>query len=110
MAASFAGATFLEAPSGDGYASWDKRMLTLTRQRVGDEATVSHIGLDVQRATIAGLVTAAELAALWGQVGESGSLVMDWETHDAVLESIDPPLRAEVGGDLFQITMHFIRL
>ena len=85
-------------------------MLTLTRQRVGDEADVSHIGLDVQKATIAGLVTAAELGALYDQVGESGSLIMDWETHTAVLESIDPPVRAEVGGDLFTIAMHFIRL
>lgn len=108
--ASFDGATFLELQQGDGFPSWDARMLVLDRQPANESATTAHIGLDVQKANIAGLVTASELAALYTKLGESGSLVTHWETHDAYLDGIDPPMQFEPGGDQIAIVMHFIRL
>jgi hypothetical protein len=50
------------------------------------------------------------LAALYDKVLESGSLVMNWETVSAYLDSISPPQQVGIGNDLFFAVLNFIRL
>lgn len=109
--ASFAGITIRERPAdGEGYATWDKRMILSTKVLPNNAPVITQIGLDVQKLALAVQVTGAQLASLYAEVLESGSLVMDWETHDAFLESISTPQQIGVGNDLFLAVLNFIRL
>jgi hypothetical protein len=108
--ASFDGATFYESPSGDGYPSWNKAMILAIKPRPNDDPVIQEVGEDIQRAAIGATCTAAQLAALYDKVLESGSLVMNWETVSAYLDSISPPQQVGIGNDLFFAVLNFIRL
>jgi hypothetical protein len=109
--ASFASCSFYESPSdGTGYPSWNKAMILAVKPRPNDDPVIQEIGEDVQRAAIAITCTAAQLSALQDKVLESGSLVMNWETVNAFLDSISPPQMVGIGNDLFFATLNFIRL
>lgn len=108
--ASFAGASFLEATTGDSYATWGSSFLFAIKQLpASNTPVVQQIGADVQRATLAILVTRTELVALYDQVLESGSLIMDWETNNAFLESVGAVARVGF-EDLYQTSLNLIRL
>lgn len=85
-------------------------MIVTDRQVANGEADALHIGLDVQKASIAALVTGTELSALYSKVGESGTLVIHWGSASAYLDAIDPPVQIEPGGDLLGVVMKFIKL
>jgi hypothetical protein len=108
--ASFAGITIRERPNGDGYPTWDKRDILAIKPRPNDDPIIQEIGMDVQRLALAVELTGAQLASLYDQVLESGSLVMNWETHNAFLESISPPQRIGVGNDLYLAVLNLVRL
>ena len=111
MAGSFDGATFLEAAQGEGYPTWNKRdILVVKPLPAGNTPVVQEIGMDVQRLALAVIVSGTELTALYDKVLESGTLIIDWESHSAFLESIGGVTRTSVGSDLYQTTLNFIRL
>lgn len=85
-------------------------MLGVEKPRpAGNTPVWREVGMDVQRATIAIEVTNAQLVALYDKVLESGSLVMDWETTDALLESVGAVSRVGM-DDLYLTTLAVIRL
>jgi hypothetical protein len=108
--ASFSGATFLESRQSDGYPTWDKIDLLIIRARANDDPVIAVNGMDVQRVTVAAQCTAAELTALYDLVLESGSLVFDYETHTAFLESMGAAQQIGIGNDIYLTTLSFIRL
>lgn len=106
--ASFDGASFLES-SQDGYPSYPKADIFNLKDRPNELPAVHEVGMDVQRATIAILVTGAQLAALYAKHLDSGSLVMDWETNDAFLAGIGETNRVGM-EDLYESSLDVIRL
>ncbi len=107
--ASFNGCHFLETPSGDGYPAYPTSDIFALKERPNDAPVAQEIGADVQRATVGALVTGAELTALYDQVLESGSLVMDWETHNAFLAGVGETSRVGM-EDLYETSLDVIRL
>lgn len=107
--ASFDGATFLEQNQGDGYPSYGKADLFVTKQAANNTPTLKEIGMDIQKASIAALVTGTELTALYGLVLASGTLAINWESHSALLVEIAQPIRQGM-EDLYSTTLSFIRL
>lgn len=108
--ASFAGITIRERPAGEGYPTWNKAMLLAIKPRPNDDPVIQEVGEDVQKLALAVEVTGAQLASLYDQVLESGSLVMDWETVNAFLESVSPPQQIGIGNDLFLAVLNLVRL
>lgn len=109
--ASFDGATFRERPNGDGtYPTWGAASILAIKQRPNDDAVTQVVGVEVQRATINIECTATELAALYDKWQESGSLVVDWATDTAYLETIATPTQHGIGNDLYTTALTFIRL
>jgi hypothetical protein len=108
--ASFDGATFRERPNSDSYSTWGAASILAIKQRPNDDAVTQVVGVDVQRVTINAECTAAELAALQDKHQESGSLVVDWATDTAYLETISSPIQHGIGNDLFTVALGFIKL
>lgn len=111
MAASFNGYTFKERGGGGTYPTWAKKELLSIKQLAGNNGyTVQSIGEDVQTLALVARCTQAELTALFDQVLESGSLVYGYETHDAILMSIDSAAEQLAGKDTYFATLNFVRL
>ena len=109
--ASFGGATFLERGTGDrAYPTWDATMLLAIKPRPNEDPVIQEIGADVQKLALGVQVTGAELAALYDQLHESGTLIMDWETCTAFLSSISPGQQIGIGDDLYLSVLNFIFL
>lgn len=107
--ASFGGASFLEASQGEGYPSYATANVFNIKDRAGLVPWIRDLGSDIERATIAILVTGAELSALYAQHLNSGSLVMDWETHNAFLAGVGDTNRVGM-QDLYESSLDVIRL
>ena len=109
--ASFNGATFYERGTGDrSYPTWDATMLLAIKPRPNEDSVIQEIGADVQKLALGVQVTAAELAALYDQLHESGTLIMNWETCTAFLSSISPGQQIGIGNDLYLSGLNFIFL
>lgn len=107
--ASFSSASFLEQNQGEGYPSWSKADLFVNKQAAGEAPTLKEVGMDIQKAGISALVTNAELIALWDLVLEDGTLIINWESHNALLVEVSQAVRQGM-DDLFETTLSFIRL
>src|SRR6185369_6556971 len=95
---------------GVTFPIWDKRDLTVVKERPNAVPAVHSIGADVQRLDVVVRCTKTELTALYGDLLVSASLVLAWETHNALLESIDGAFLVVTGQDVYEATLHMIRL
>ncbi len=110
MAASFAGHAFrFRGSGGRTFPIWDKKTVLSVKDRPTEDQSITDIGMDVQRVTIVARCTKTQLLALYGDLLTSGSLVLPWETHTALLENIDNAFLVVSGQDVYEAALHFIR-
>ena len=107
---SFDGVTIGERGSGgQSFPIWQKRGLAVVKHIPGGDVNVIQvIGFDLPRMSMPARVTAAQLTALYGKVGVSGSLVFSYETTTALLESIEGE-EISAGKDTYMVTLTFVR-
>lgn len=111
MAASFNSCAFRYRGSGGvTFPIWDAKQQLALKDRPNESQIIQDIGTDIQRLAVVARCTKAQLIALYDQVLESGSLVLAWETHNAFLETIDPASLVVSGQDVYEATLHMIRL
>ena len=107
---SFDGVTIAERGAGAAnFPIWQKRGLAVIKKIPGGDVNVIQtIGVDLPRLAMPARVTAAQLTALYGKVGVSGSLVFSYETTTALLESIEGE-EISAGKDTYMVTLTFVR-
>lgn len=109
--ASFNGHSFrYRGRGGVTFPIWDKKTLLNVKERPNAAPSITDTGADVQRLDVVVRCTKTQLLALYGDVLVSGSLVLAWETHNAFLERIDGAFQVVSGQDVYEATLHMIRL
>lgn len=109
--ASYAGDNFEERGSA-GYDSpgFDKKHITVTKIIPGGSPVVQSIGADVSRLAMPIRCSAAELAALKGDVdGSAHTLVWSGGSDSALLESVGTPTEVKPGEDYYFAVLSFIK-
>lgn len=110
MSASFNGHSFrFRGNGGRTFPIWDKGTIFNIKDRPGVDPSVTDIGMDVQRASLTVRCTKAQLIVLYGDVLQSGSLVIPWETTNAFLENIDGAFLVVTGQDVYEAVLYMIR-
>ena len=107
--ASFRSHAFEEGAEGAGtFPTWARKARSAVLDLPGaNEDIIQRFGRKSDTLSLLGTATAAELAALNGDVGSSGSLVFHYGTYTAYLDAIDAH---EIHtADLYAITLSFIR-
>ena len=108
--ASFASATFDELSNDHEYAVWSKQGIAVIKKIPGgDKNVIQKIAVDLPRMTMPIKGTAAQITALYGKVGDSGTLIFSYETCTARLERMEPPQSIGIGNDLYASALSFIR-
>lgn len=108
--ASFAAATFDELGNDSTYNVWSKQGIAITKKIPGGAKNViQKIGTDLPRMAMPIKGTASQITALYGKVGDSGTLIFSYETCAARLESMEPPQSIGIDNDLYTGVLSFIR-
>jgi hypothetical protein len=111
MAHSFDGSTY--DPLSDGssiYPVWSKAGIAVVKKIPGGSKNViQKIGVGLPRMALPIKGTRAQMDALLGKVGDSGTLIFPYETCVARLESMEPPTSIGIGNDLYTSVLNLIR-
>lgn len=107
--ASFRGHSFEEGGEGaKSFAVWSRKAKSAVLEVPGaNNDIVQRFGRKSDTLSLLGTCTKAQLDALYGDVGESGSLIYHYGTATAYLDSIDG--HEVIDADLYVATMNFIR-
>jgi hypothetical protein len=107
---SFDGAGFSERGAPPQFQVWSKGgTVAIKKIPGGSNNVIQKIGVDLPRLALVVKATSAQLTALYGKVGVSGSLVFGYETATATLESIDSVAEQGAGKDVYFATLNLIR-
>ncbi len=109
--ASFDGNTFEEAGSG-GYSvpGFDAPYLFVVKKLAGsDDNVIQKIGADVQRLAMPVRCTAAELSALQGARGDTGTLDWSGGSDSVFLANVGTPVEVRPGEDVYFVTLSFMK-
>lgn len=111
MTTSFAGAAFRQLSDGQGrYAVWAKTGgFIIKKIPGGDKNVIQKFAPAFPRMTMPITGTAAQMVALQGKVGDSGSLIFHFETATARLLLMSEPVSIGIGNDLYFSSLTFIR-
>lgn len=110
-ACSFSGVSFrFRGSGGRTFPTWDAKQVFVEKVRPNDSSILQDTGADVQRLALVVRCTKAQLIDLYGVVLESGSLIFPWETHTAFMENMDGCSQVVSGSDVYEATLHMIRL
>lgn len=108
---SFGGTTILGERGNDGtsFPTWDKPGVSVIKKIPGGSLNVIQtIGTGPARLGLAVKVTGAQLGSLYGQLGDTDTLIFSAETATARLESIETPVKVGANDEYFT-TLNFIR-
>lgn len=108
--ASFDGAAFDELGPDSTYAIWQKEGVFTTKKIPGSaDNVIQKIALGVPRLDMPIKGTASQITALYGKVGDSGTLAFTYESTNATLESMDSPLSIGIDNNLYTSVLHFLK-
>jgi len=109
--ASYASHNFEErGSSGLSNPGWDRKFSTVVKIIPNGEPVVQAVGADVPRLAMPIRCSAAQLAALYGDVdGDTHDLVWSRGTDTALLEAIDTPTEVLPGKDYYFTVLHLIK-
>jgi hypothetical protein len=107
--ASFRSHSFAEGAEGAGtFPVWHRKARSAILDLPGsNEDIIQRFGRKSDTLGMLATVTGSELAALYGDVGSTGSLVYHLGTYTAYLDDIDG--HEIVDADLYAVNLSFIR-
>lgn len=108
--ASFKSHSFEEGGEGaTRFPVWARKAKTAVLEVPGANGDiVQRFGRKSDTLALIATCTAAELAALSGDVGSTGTLSYAYDTRTAYLDSIDTPHEVLADHDIFTVTLNFI--
>lgn len=108
--ASFASATFDELGPDSTYAVWQKDSNFVVKKIPGSaDNVIQKIALARARLDMPIKATASQITALYGKVGDSGTLAFTYESVSATLEAMDSPLSIGIDNNLYTSVLHFLK-
>lgn len=107
--ASFAGVTIKIRGSGTTFPRWRRKAdSTVTHIPGGNTSVYQTSGNSADTLTLPLKLTEAQLTSLYGKVGASGTLDLDWGSRTAILDEISNVDEILADRDVFLATCTFI--